>query len=133
MHVVTKEEIALIAIVFVVAFASTLSRAVRDGDRRGRFRLFGLGATSGFFGMGLYCIGSGYVSRAFGSGANLIWIGVAAFVGFMAKYQDKIGSELFVRIVNRTLGGTIAALSSIATITKQPENDDDNQPSEPKK
>lgn len=123
MHVVTTEEIALIAIVFVVAFASTLSRAVRDGDRRSNYRLLGLGATSGFLGVGLYCIGSSYVVRIAGTSGNLLWIGIAALIGFTAPYQDKIGGEMFVWIVNKTLGGTIAALSAIATMTK-PKDDE---------
>lgn len=125
MHVVTAEETALIAITFVVALASTLSRAVRDGDRRSNLRMFGLGCTSGFLAVGLYCIGNDYISRIIGSGANLFWIGVAAFIGFTAKQQDKIGGSMVNAIINKMLGGTIAALSAVATLTKK--QDDDNK------
>jgi predicted metal-binding membrane protein len=121
-HVITWEQIAVIAMLFVVACASTLSRAIRDGDRRSRLRLFGLGCTSGFLAVGLYCVGSDYASSAVGISSNLFWIGVAAFVGFTAQQQDKIGGSIFTTIVNRVLGGTVVVLSSM--IKKQ---DDDKQ------
>jgi predicted metal-binding membrane protein len=110
-HVITTEQIAIIAFLFVVAFASTLSRAIRDGDRRSRLRLFGLGCTSGFLGIGLYCIGCDYVSSIIGPSANLFWIGVAALVGFTSQQQDKIGGSLFTAIIEKVLGGTIAVLT----------------------
>lgn len=118
MHVIKTEQIALIAIVFVVAFASTLSRAIRDGDRRSHVRLFGLGLTSGFLGMGLYCVGSPYIDRSLGSSANLLWIGIAAFIGFTAQYQDKLGGKLFEFAVNKALGATIITLQSIQSLAK---------------
>lgn len=118
-EIIKTQEVALIVIVFLVAGASTLSRAIRDGDRRSGLRLFGLGCTSGFLGIGLYCVGSAYLYRIIGPGSNLVWIGVAAFIGFTAKNQDKIGSELFVAIVNKLLGGTIAALSALNSMTKK--------------
>lgn len=130
MHVITSEQTAIIAIVFVVACASTLSRSLRDGDRRNRIRLFGLGTTSGFLGVGLYCVGSDYVSKSFGVGGNLLWIGLAAFLGFTAQYQDKIGSQLFITVVNRTLGVTITALSAMATLTKPKQDEQDKDDKE---
>lgn len=123
MHVVTAEETALIAITFIVAFASTLSRAIRDGDRRSNLRMLGLGTTSGFLAVGLYCIGADYSRRALGSGANLFWIGVAAFIGFTAQQQDKIGGSMVNAIISKVLGGAIAALSAVATLTKKQDDD----------
>ena len=115
-HVITTEQIAIIALLFVVAFASTISRAFRDGDRRSNLRLFGLGSTSGFLGVGLYCIGCDYVAGIVGPSANLFWVGVAAFVGFTAQQQDKIGGSVFTAIIDKVLGGTIAVLT---TLTKK--------------
>ena len=128
MHVISTEQIALIAITFVVAFASTLSRSLRDGDRRSRGRLLGLGCTSGFLGVGLYCLGSPYLSGVLGGSANLIWIGLAALVGFTAPYQDKIGSDLFVGFINKTLGMTIVSLSAIKAITTKSEDSKKDEP-----
>ena len=112
-HVITTQQIALIAIVWVVAFASTAVRALRDGDRRSYLRLFGLGSTSGFFGVGLYCVGDVYIAGYLGPGGNLFWIGVASFLGFTATYQDKIGGEIFTALLSKILGGTIAILSAM--------------------
>jgi hypothetical protein len=119
-HVITKEEIAVIAVLFVVSLASTLSRTIRDGDRRSHIRLLGLGFTSGFLVVGLYCVGCVYVRGLFGAGANLFWIGVASLIGFTAHMQDKIGAELIAAMFNKILGGTIAILSSF-----QKKNDND--------
>ena len=122
-HVISKEQTALIAITFVVAFASTLSRSIRDGDRRSNWRLFGLGCTSGFLGVGLYCVGSPYLSGLLGSAANLVWIGISALVGFTAPYQDKIGADLFVAAVNKVLGGTVATLQAMQSLVKKKEDE----------
>lgn len=113
MHVITTQQIALIAIVFVVAFASTAVRALRDGDRRSYLRLFGLGSTSGFFGVGLYCIGDVYIARYLGPGSNLFWIGVASFIGFTATQQDKISGDILTAVLSKMLGGTIMILSAL--------------------
>lgn len=113
MHVITTQQIALIAILFVVAFASTAVRALRDGDRRGHLRLFGLGSTSGFFCVGLYCVGDVYIAGYLGPGANLFWIGIASFVGFTALQQDKIGGEIFSAVLSKLLGGAITILSAL--------------------
>ena len=114
MHVIiTKEQTALIAVVFLVAFASTMSRSLRDGDRRSLVRRLGLGFTSGFFAIGFYCIGSDYISRLLGAGANLFWIGFASFIGFTAHLQDQIGSNAFRVIVNKLLGRVVVVLSSL--------------------
>lgn len=118
--IITWEQIAIIAFLFVVAFASTLSRAIRDGDRRSNLRLFGLGCTSGFLGIGLYCVGCDYVAGIIGPSANLFWVGVAAFIGFTSQQQDKIGGSLFTAIIDKVLGGTIAVLT---TLTKKQDND----------
>ena len=119
MHVITTQQIALIAIVFVVAFASTAVRALRDGDRRSYLRLFGLGSTSGFFGVGLYCIGDVYIAGALGPGSNLFWIGVASFIGFTAMYQDKLGGEIFTAVLNKALGGAVTILSALKKDDRQ--------------
>ena len=119
MHVITTQQIAIIAIVFVVAFASTASLAIRDGDRRSHLRLFGLGCTSGFFGVGLYCIGDVYIARYLGAGSNLFWIGVASFIGFTAQYQDKLTGELFTALLSKIVGGAITILSTLKKDDKQ--------------
>jgi len=111
--IITKEQTALIAVVFLVAFASTLSKSFRDGDRRNNIRLLGLGFTSGFFAIGFYCIGFDYINRIFGAGANLFWIGFASFIGFTAHLQDQIGSNAFRVIANKLLGRVVVVLSSL--------------------
>jgi hypothetical protein len=111
-HVITTEQIAIIVAVFVVAFASTVSRAIRDGDRRSSLRVFGLGSTAGFLGMGLYCVGAGSVANLLGAYGNLFWIGIAALLGFSAPYQDKLGGDLLGVITNKLIGGLITFLSA---------------------
>ena len=114
----TTEQIAVIAMLFVVSCASTLSLAIRDGDRRSRLRLFGLGSTSGFLVVGLYCVGVDYVARLGLISPNLFWIGVASFVGFTAPYQDRIGAKLFEFATTKALGAAIITLQSIQGLSK---------------
>jgi hypothetical protein len=119
-HVIDPEQIATIAVLLVVAFASTITSAFRDGDRRSNLRLFGLGAQGGFLAVGLYCIGFDYVSSLGFPSPNLLFIGLASLIGFTAKQQDKIGGSIFTSVMNKILGGTIAVLT---TLNKKQDDD----------
>ena len=97
-HPITTQEVVFFASLWLVAFASTIARAVRDGDTSNFFRHIGLGATSGFLAVGI--CGCWVDSGASGDPrvSPWFWIGVASFIGGSIKEQDKIRMFLWDRI-----------------------------------
>jgi hypothetical protein len=95
-HVITTQEIAFFALCWVVAFASTVARSIRDGDGGGVLRCIGLGATAGFLALGI--IGCWLDRGPDGIGYFNPWfyIGLASLIGGLGKEQD----ALRVRIWN---------------------------------
>lgn len=91
MHDITTEGITFFAAVWLVAFASTIARAVSDAERGGLLRCAGLGATAGFLSVGVIavCFHSGADSGGF---AADFWtsVGIASLIGGLGKEQDKV-------------------------------------------
>lgn len=85
------EGITLFTAVWLVAFASTIARAVSDAERGGLLRCAGLGATAGFLSVGVIaiCFHGGASS---GGVAADFWtsVGIASLIGGLGKEQDKI-------------------------------------------
>lgn len=101
MHVITTQEIAFFAGLWVVAFASTIARAVRDGDSGNVFRSIGLGATAGFLTLGVVGCWVDRGPDGFDSSNPWFWIGVASLIGGAGKEQDKIREFVWNRITGK--------------------------------
>lgn len=90
MHGITTSEIAMFALIWAMAFASTIARAVRDGDSRSLGRCAGLGCTAGFLAVGIVAV---WIDRG-PNGIDLsnpwFWIGLSALIGGLGKEQDRL-------------------------------------------
>lgn len=84
------EGITLFTAVWLMAFASTVARAIRDGDRSGWLRCAGLGCTAGFLAVGVVgvCVDRG--PNGVASAGFWFWVAVASLIGGLGKEQDQI-------------------------------------------
>lgn len=93
------EGFTLFTSVWVVAFASTVARAVRDGDRSGWVRCAGLGCTAGFLAVGVVAIWAGRNANG-GIDADYWYsVGLASLIGCLGKEQDKVRSLAWNMVV----------------------------------
>lgn len=88
MHGITTQEIVFYGLVWVVAFAASLFRAIRDGESGSAGHGCALGVTAGFVSFGVVSIWVNSNS----SSVNLpwYWIGVSALIGLLGKEQDRL-------------------------------------------
>ena len=90
MHGITTDEIAMFALIWAVAFASTIARSVRDGDSRSLSSCAALGSTAGFLAVGIVAV---WIDRG-ANGTDLsnpwFWIGLSALIGGLGKEQDRL-------------------------------------------
>lgn len=99
MNEVTTEEYYLLLFVFAIAFAATILRAIRDGDRRSYIRVGGLGGTAGFLAVGVVCVLLSVLGDWMGRTSTLLCIGAAALIGGLGKEQDKIREMVWSALV----------------------------------
>lgn len=92
MHGITTQEIVFYAMVWLVGFASSFSRAVRDRECVDCRNVFGLSATAGFVSFGVVAVL--FVPNADAPSSGWYWIGVSALVGILGKEQDKIAKAV---------------------------------------
>lgn len=92
------KEICFWASVWAMAFLSSISRSARDADGNGFVRTVGLGASSGFFALGVVGCFCGRFSVD--SGWATFALGFAAFVGLMGKQQDKWVKKFFSKLAS---------------------------------
>lgn len=88
MHGISVEEITFYGMVWAVAFAASVCRAIRDGDAGTLWHGSALGVTSGFVSFGIVSVWRG--SNAGGDALPWYWLGVSAFIGLAGKEQDNI-------------------------------------------
>lgn len=102
MHEITTQEIAFFALLWVVAFSSTIARAVRDGDTGNVLRCIGLGATAGFLALGVCGCWLDRGADGLASANPWFWIGVSALIGGAGKEQDKAREFIWNRVFGKT-------------------------------
>jgi len=96
-HGLSREEIGIYAVSWLVAFLASLSRSARDADGVSVIRVLGLGSTSGFF-----AIGSIGLIWGDPDGANPMYlIGLSALVGLTSKEQEKYVQVAFSSVASR--------------------------------
>ena len=99
MHDITTEGITFFAFLWAVAFASTVARAIRDGDSSSWLRCAGLGATAGFLAVGIVAV---WIDRRPGgvdTANSWFWVGIASLIGGLGKEQDKVRGVLWGMLV----------------------------------
>ena len=88
MHEITTEEITFYCLVWIVAFAASLLRAIRDNESRTAWHGIALGCTAGFVSFGVVSIWLN--SDTAGDALPWYWLGVSALIGLLGKEQDNI-------------------------------------------
>jgi hypothetical protein len=100
-HEITTQEIAFFAFVWSVAFASTIARAIRDGDTGSVFRSVGLGATAGFLALGIVGCWLDRGTNGFANTNPWFWIGISSLIGGLGKEQDRLRVMVWEKIFGK--------------------------------
>jgi hypothetical protein len=90
------DAVAFLFVVWAIAFAAALSRALADANINGFSRLVGLACTAGFVAIGftgLVCGDPG------GAGFNrYLYLGAAALIGGLGKEQDQVRAYCLMKL-----------------------------------